>query len=218
MDLNMMMREQARTSLETQLTTAVANGDAEAALKITKQISDLAVQSAPKAPPFGDAEIRAELGKLDWFGVDPKKSAKALEFGKTMDPRKFSTAEAFAAAVVKAVDDEFKPAAAAPPAGEDGDDIEGDDTEGNEDPPARKPAAARRTDAPREGETDPRGRAGKSGPWTKLTDAPPEVRAEIGRAAAKFLPANATDDQKKKFNTRQLEAHYGIFQRNKGKK
>jgi hypothetical protein len=215
MDLNMMMREQAKTTLQTQLDTAVQNGDAEQARKISDQIAQLAVQSAPKAPPFGDAEIRAELSKLDWFGVDPKKSAKVLEFGKTMDPKKFATAEAFAAAVVKAVDEEFKPpaaAAAAPAEGEEDDDDEG------EEPAAKPKPAARRSDAPAPGETDPRPAAGgRSGPWTKLSDAPQEVRSEIKRQADKFLPANASDDARKAFNARQLAAHYAIHQRKKGK-
>lgn len=217
MDLNVMMREQAKVTLQTQLDTAVQNGDADQARKISDQIAALAVQTAPKAPPFGDAEIRAELGKLDWFGVDPKKSAKALEFGKTMDPRKFPTAEAFAAAVVKAVDDEFKPPAAAKTAAEgDDEDGEGSEDAGDEAAPAARP---KRSDAPAPGETDPRPRAGgRTGPWTKLSDAPQEVRAEVKRQADKFLPANATKEARDAFTKRQLEAHYGTHQRKtKGK-
>ena len=70
-DLNTMMREQATLGLQTQLDAAVTAGDAEAARKIAGDIAKLAVSTAPKAPPYGDAEIRAELNKLDWFGVDP---------------------------------------------------------------------------------------------------------------------------------------------------
>jgi hypothetical protein len=112
MDLNMMMREQARNGLQAQLDAAVTNGDTEAARKVAKDIAALEVSTAPKSAPYGSEDIKAELNKQDWFGVDPKKSAKAMEFGKTMDLAKFPTAAAFAAAVVKAVDEEFKPAKA----------------------------------------------------------------------------------------------------------
>jgi len=210
-DLNMMMREQAKMSLQTQLDTAVTAGDTEAARKVAAEIAKLEVSSAPKPPPYGDAEIRAELNKLEWFGVDPKKSAKALEFGKTMDPKKFATADLFAAAIVKAVDEEFKPVAAAATTNED-DDPDGEDGE-------KKPAAtAKRTDGPGPGDTDPRPRSsGRTGPWSKLSDAPQEVRTEIKRAADKFLPANADDKTRDAFNKRQLEAHYATHQRKKGK-
>lgn len=213
MDLNMMMREQAKTTLQTQLDGAVANGDAELARKVSDQLAQLAVQTAPKAPPFGDIEIKAALGTVaPWFGLDPRKTSKAMQYGKDMDPRKFSTAEDFAKALVAAVDEEFKPA----PAAGEGEGEEGEEGgEGAEDPPAKR-AQAKRTDAPREGETDPRPRAGgRTGPWSKLSDAPQEVRAEITRTAAKFLPANATKEARETFTKRQLEAQYAIHQRNK---
>lgn len=210
MDLNVMLREQAKSGLQAQLDAAVTNGDTEAARKAADALAKLEVSTAPKAPPFGDAEIRSELNKLEWFGVDPKKTAKVLEFGKTMDPKKFPSAEAFAAAAVKAVEEEFKPATAGGP------DNDGDDEPGGEDPPpaAKKPPAARRTDGPED--LTGRGRRGPSGPWTKVSEAPPEVQAEIRRQAAKLLPANASEDAKKQFTQRQLSIHYAIHQ--KGKK
>ena len=78
-DFNTMLREQARTGLQTQLDAAVTNGDAEAARKITGDLEKLAVATAPKPPAFSDSDIRTELDKQPWFGIDPKKSAKVVE-------------------------------------------------------------------------------------------------------------------------------------------
>ena len=216
MDLNMMMRQQAIGGLQTALDAAVTNGDTEAARKIADDLAKLAVSSAPKAPPFGDVEIKAELNKQDWFGVDPKRSAKAMEFGKTMDPKKFATAEAFAGAIVKAVDEEFKPPAAAG-AGEDADPEE--DPEEDKDPKAGEPKP-RKTDGPGEGEGTQRTiRRANSGPWTKLADAPADVQKEIKRQADKFVSASASKEQREKFIGKALESHYASHQRAKaGKK
>lgn len=210
-----MMREQARNGLQAQLNEAVTNGDTAAATKIANDIAALAVQSAPKAPPFGDAEIRAELDKQPWFGTDPKRSAKAVEFGKTMDPKKFATAEAFTAAIVKAVDEEFKPAGTAPPPEED------DEPEDDEDADDKKAAGEkkpRRTDGPSDADAGARGTRRTSGPWTKITDAPAEVQKEIRRSADKFVSSNAPKEQREKFISKALESHYATAQRNKGKK
>lgn len=217
MDLNMMMRDQARAGLQTQLDNAVTNGDADAARKIAADLEKLAVSTAPKAPAFGDAEIRAELDKQTWFGTDPKKSAKAVEFGKTMDPKKFSTAEAFAAAIVKAVDDEFKPAATRDDAE---DDDEGAADEGDDDKTKDKPAkTARRSDGPGENDAVARTtRRASSGPWTKLSDAPPDVQKEVRRQADKFVSASAPKEKREGFISKALESHYAAHQRNNGKK
>lgn len=224
-DLNMLMREQARNGLQTQLDAAVTNGDTEAARKITTDLEKLAVQTAPKAPPFGDAEIRAELNKLDWFGVDPKKSAKAIEFGKTMDPKKFATAELFAAALIKAVDADDKPAGVAskedPPENETDEEREEREAAEAEEAEAAKAAKKpRKTDGP--GESDALGRgAGSrraSGPWVKMADAPADVQKEIKRSADKFVSANAPKEQREKFIAKALESHHAAFVRNKGKK
>jgi hypothetical protein len=113
-----MLLEHAKSGLQTELDAAVTNGDTETARKVADKISALNSAAAPKPPTgFGDAEIRAELNKLPWFGVDPKKSGRTIELGKTMDPKKFGTAAEFTTALVKVVDEEFKPAAIA---GEDG--------------------------------------------------------------------------------------------------
>lgn len=217
-DLNEMMRIQARSGLQAQLNTAVTNGDAEAATKIADDIAKLAVQTAPKAPAFGDVEIRAELNKLDWFGVDPRKSAKVAELGRTMDPKKFATAEAFAAALVKAVDDDGKPAGSGK---EDADeDAEGDEHEGaggddaDDKPAVKKP---RKTDGPGEMGAGATRRAA-SGPWTKISDAPTDIQKEVKRQADKFVSASAPKEQREKFITRALESHYAAHQRKTGKK
>jgi len=216
MDLNMMMREQARNGLQAQLDAAVTNGDTEAARKVAKDIAALEVSTAPKSAPYGSEDIKAELNKQDWFGVDPKKSAKAMEFGKTMDLAKFPTAAAFAAAVVKAVDEEFKPAKAADDAGE-GDDGEGDDD--TEKPEGKEKAAVRRTDAPGEGDATQRTvRRATSGPWTKMADAPADIQKEIKRSADRFVSAKAPKEQRESFIAKALESHYQTHQRNKAKK
>lgn len=62
-----------------------------------------------RAKPYGDAEIRACLDKVSWFGVDPIKSMAAMEFGHYLDPKKFANAEDFVAAIVKAVEHRFSP-------------------------------------------------------------------------------------------------------------
>ena len=225
-DLATMMRDSARAGLQTQLDAAVTEGNIEAVRKITADIEKLAISTAPKAPPYGDAEIRAQLDKQPWFGTDPKKSAKALEFGKTMDPKKFASADAFAAAIVKAVDDEFRSAVAPKKEGDDADDADGDDADDADgdnaddaddkdvkDKSAKKP---RRTDGPSAGDGGNRA-ARKTGPWTKVSDAPKEVQAEIKRSADKFVPANAPKERREAYVAKALESHYAAHQR-KGKK
>lgn len=212
MDLNIMMREQARGALQTALDAAVTNGDTAAATKIADDIAKLAVSTAPKAPPYGQDEIKAELNKQPWFGTDPRRSAKAVELGKSMDLGKFASAAAFAEALVKAVDAEFAPAAAAGASDEDAEPPASDE---DAEPPAseRKP---RRSDGP--GESDlPRGSSARSkGPWTKLGDAPADIQKEVNRTADKFAPK--TKEGREAFVTRALESHYAIHQRKAGKK
>jgi hypothetical protein len=211
-DLNTMLREHARTGLQTQLDAAVTNGDTAAATKIADEIAKLAVSTAPKAPAYGDAEIRAELNKLDWFGVDPKKSGRVLALGRDMDPKKFPDAAAFAAALVKAVDEEFKPAVQEELDEED--DEPGDEEDADKKPPVKK----KRTDGPGENDAGVRARNSKSsGPWVKMSDAPPEVQKEINRSLGKFLSSNASEDQKKSFRAKALESHYNAAQQKKGK-
>lgn len=213
MDLNMLMREQARSGLQTQLDTAVTNGDTAAATKIADDIAKLAMQTAPKAPPFGSDDIKAELNKLDWFGTDPKKSGRAMELGKHMDPKKFSTAEAFAAALVKAVDAEFAPAGS----GKEDADEPGDDEPGDDDKPAEK-VAKRKTDGPGDNDTGARTTRKTTGPWAKMADAPADVQKEIKRTADKFVSASAPKEQREKFIAKALESHYATHLRKAGKK
>lgn len=208
-DLNVMLLEHARTVLQTQLDNAVTNGDTEAARKAADELSKLAANTAPKAPPYGDAEIRAELDKLDWFGTDPKKSGRAIELGKTMNPKKFGTASEFAAALVKAVDEEFKPAVEEPAEGEP--DSDDDETEEEVKIPKK-----RASDGPADGDTANNRTRRASGPWTKMADAPTEVQKEINRTADKFAPK--TKEGRENYIAKALEAQYAAHQRNKGKK
>jgi len=206
MDLNMMMRQTAQASLEAQHEQAVKDGDTEKAKALVKQIADLAVQTAPaKAPGPTDAEIKAELNTLDWFGTDPVKSEKAMQAARNMAPQKFATAKDFVAAIVKVLE----PAASAAEA-DDGDDDAG---EGDDAKPEPK---QRRTDGPKDGDLNNRGRA-KSGPWTKLSDAPSDVQREVKRQADKFVPAGAKAEVRENFIANALASHYQMHQQKKGK-
>lgn len=213
MDVNAMLRETAQTAIRGRLDEAVKNGDTEAATKAAQELATLAVQTAPKAPAYGDAEVRAELEKQPWFGIDPKKSAKALEFGKTMDPKKFSSAETFAKALADAVEAEFKPAGTTPPK-EDDEPTDDDDTTGKEAGGEKKP---RKTDGPKDGDLGGGGNRGAKGPWAKMSDAPSAVQADVKRQADKLLPGNATKEQRAAFEARALGAHYQAAQAKKGK-
>lgn len=213
-DLNTVLRQQAQAGLQVQLDRAVEAGDTEVARRVSDQIAQLAVQTAPKTHAFSEQDIRASLeSKATWFGVDPKKSSKAVEFGKTMDPKRFGTAEAFADALIKAVDEEFKPAAAVTetPAGDENEDDD-ENEDGNKPPP--KP---RRSDGPNENEGGVRATGRKSsGPWLKLSDAPKEIQAEIKRQADKFAPK--TKEGRETFQTKALEVHYRLHQQKQEKK
>jgi hypothetical protein len=210
MDINQMMRQTAQASLEAQLADATTAGDVDKVKAVTKQIADLAVQTAPKAPAFGDAEIKDVLNtKAPWFGTDPKKSAKAMEFMRNMDPKKFPTADAFAEAAIKAVDEEFKP-----PVQNNGD----DEDPGEGEPEAGKPEAkTRKTDGPKEGEASPRQPRRQSGPWVKLSDAPADVQADVKRQADKFLNQKTTKEQREAFEKQALAVHYKKHQAKQGK-
>ncbi len=212
-ELNMVLRQHAINGLQSQLDAAVTNGDTESARKIAADMAKLEASTAPAKPAYGDAEIRAELNKLEWFGTDPKKSAKAVEFGKTLDINKFATAAAFAEAITKAVEAEFpKPAAAG--ATEEDEDEEEDE---GEEPAAKPEKKPRKTDAPGEADGGVRGGTTKRGPWTKLTDAPPAVQADIKRQADKLLSSSATKEAREKFYNNALGVHYQTHLRNKGK-
>ena len=217
-ELNMVLRQHAINGLQSQLDAAVTNGDTEGARKIAADMAKLEASTAPAKPAYGDAEIRAELNKLEWFGTDPKKSAKAVEFGKTLDINKFATAAAFAAAITKAVDAEFPKPAAAGAAEEDGDETEegeGEEDEGAAAKPEKKQRRA--TDGPGENDGGVRGGVTKRGPWSKLADAPAAVQSEIKRQADKMLSSSATKEAREKFINSALGVHYQTHLRNKGK-
>lgn len=215
-DLNTILRQHAANGLQTQLDTAVQNGDTTEARRISGEIASLAVQTAPKASAYNDNDIRESLGKkADWFGIDPKKSAKVVEFGKTMDPKRFATADAFADAVIKAVDDEFKPAGAAAEEDEDGDtDVDADKGDEGKGKDKNKAAAraARRTDGPGDVGVRPNARA-NTGPWKTIDDAPADVRKEINRQRDKLGPK--TEDGRKNFVERALKVAYEMHERQK---
>jgi hypothetical protein len=215
-ELNVMLLEQAQRGLQAELDTAVTNGDTEAARKASDKLADLKVAAAPKpSTAYGDAEIRAELNKLPWFGVDPKKSGRTVELGKTMDPKKFGTAAEFTAALVKVVDEEFKPAAAAAPEGETDEEREARE-EAEAAAAAAKEKKPRASDGPADGDTGGTRTRRTSGPWLKISDAPEDVRKEINRTADKFAPK--TKEGREKFVAKALEAHYAKAQLAKGKK
>ncbi len=198
-DLTTMLHKQVQENLTRSLDAAVQAGDIAAARNATKQIAELALSTAPapKKPKLADADIRDALKtKAPWFGTDPRKSAKAVEFGKNMDPESFSTAEAFADAVVKAVDEEFKTAEPEP------EDEETEDEEKEE-----KPVARKKTDAPT-GDTGRSASRGKSsGPWAKLADAPKDVADRIKGQADKFT-RNSPKEAREKFISMALSSAY----------
>jgi hypothetical protein len=214
-DLNVMLLEQARNGLQAELDAAVTNGDTEAARKVAAKISDLNGAAAPKpSTAYGDTEIRAELNKLPWFGVDPKKSGRTIELGKTMDPKKFGTAAEFTAALVKVVDEEFKPK---PDPNADPDpDADPDADPGSDADPEPKPKKPRASDGPGEGDAGGTRQRRTSGPWLKISDAPADVQKEIKRTADKFAPK--TKEGRAKYVELALTAQYNKAQLAKGKK
>jgi hypothetical protein len=225
MDLNMMMRDQARNGLQSQLDAAVTAGDAATARKIADDIAKLDVATAPKpAVAFTNNDVwLAAEAKAPWLGVDPKKSAKANEFAKTMNPKKFASAEAMADAVIKAVDEEFKPSGTtttAPPENETDEDREARETAEAEAAEAKAAAGKQRaTDGPKDGDLS-RGTAARarSGPWTKLADAPADIQKDVKRSADRFVPEGAAKEVREKFITDALASQYRMHQNNKGKK
>jgi hypothetical protein len=215
-DLNVMLLEHAKSGLQAELDAAVTNGDTEAARKVADKISALNTAAAPKpSTAYGDAEIRAELNRQPWFGVDPKKSGRTIELGKNMDPKKFGTAAEFAAALVKLVDEEFKPATTKEPP-ENETDEEREAREAEEAAAAAKEKKPRASDGPADGDTGGTRQRRTSGPWAKMSDAPADVQKEINRTADKFAPK--TREGREKFVAKALEAHYAKAQLAKGKK
>ena len=220
-DLNVMLLEHAKSGLQAELDTAVTNGDTEAARKAADKIAKLETATAPRPSiGFGDVEIRAELNKLPWFGVDPKKSGRTIELGKTMDPKKFNNAVEFAAALVKAVDEDLKPVGNAKEPPENETDEERETREAKEaEEAASKEKKPRASDGPADGDASGTRARRTSGPWVKMSDAPADIQKEINRTADKFAPKTpSVKEGREKFVAKALEAHYSKAQLAKGKK
>lgn len=211
-DLNVMLLEHARTGLQAQLDAAVTNGDTEAARKASDELGKLSAATVPKTAPYGDTEIRAALeAKADWFGTDPRKSGAAVRLGKDMNPKKFATAELFADALIKAVDEEFKPAGKAPDAEDEEEEDEEGEGDGEGGAPAPKPKPKQRaSDAPNDNDTGSARPRRTSGPWLKMSDAPADIQKEINRTADKFAPKGK--EGREKYVVKALEAQYTAHQ------
>ncbi len=207
-DMNTLLRNQLNASLTGQLNAAVQAGDIAAAHNATKAIAELAVANVPQqaaaaGPKFSNDDIRKTMQtKAPWFGTDPRRSAKAVEFAKNMEPTAFATVEAFSDALIKAVDDEFKPATE-----KVDQEIEEDTEEKNE---KEKPVTRKRTDAPGGDTGRSASRVGGSGPWGKLSDAPKETADLIRTQADKFT---RTKEARDKFITTALGVAYTDNQR-----
>lgn len=205
-DMATLMRNQLNQSLTNQLNAAVQAGDIAAAHAATKSIAELAAASVPQqaaatGPKFSNEDIRKNMAaKAPWFGTDPKKSAKAVEFAKNMEPTAFETVEKFSDALIKAVEDEFKPAA---------------EPEPEEETEEEKPVVIKKTDAPTGDTGRSASRSGSSGPWGKLSEAPKEVADNIKRQAEKFT---RTKEAKDKFIVTALGSAYADHQRKTGAK
>jgi hypothetical protein len=209
-DIETMLRQQMQQTLTNQLDTATQAGDIAAVRKTAQQIAELAAATAQpaKKPAFTNDDIKKSIkAKAEWFGTDPRRSAKVVEFGKNMEPESFATADAFADAVIKAVDEEFKTVKAEET---DDDDLDNDEPKEEEE----KPAARKKTDAPSGDTGRSIVRAKTSGPWAKLSDAPKEVADQI-RTFADKSTRNATKEAKEKFITTALATAYAAAQRKK---
>jgi hypothetical protein len=205
-DLEVMLRNQIQNNLTYALDSAVQAGDIQAARKATQQLAELHLKNVKSSnvPQYSNADIRAVMqAKASWFGVDPRRSAKAVEFGKNMEPSAFKSAEAFAEALIKAVNNEF----------EEGEEVEEEEVE--EEEPEKK-VVRKRTDAP-SGEGARAIPRRSSGPWTKLSEAPRDVADTIKAAAEKFT-RNATKEQKEKYVATALGTAYAADQRTRGRK
>lgn len=207
-NLETMLRNRLQIDMVHALDSATQAGDIQAARRAAQQLQEFAVQNKPAAstPKFTNADIRASLKvKAPWFGVDPRRSARVVEFGKNMEPESFQSADAFADEIIKAVAKEY----------EEMEEVEEND-EPEDEEPEQKAVARKRTDAP----SDSMARAvprRSSGPWTKFSDAPKEIAQQIKASADKFT-RNATKEQREKYIVTALGTAYAADQRSRGKK
>lgn len=208
-NLETMLKNQMQANLVHQLDAATQAGDIAAARRAAQQLSEFAVQHKPAdTPHFTNADIRKALkAKAPWFGVDPRRSARAVEFGKNMEPESFKSADDFAAELIKAVDEENRE--------EEADEEEDVDEEAEELKEELKKVARRKTDAPSGDARRPVSRK-SSGPWTKLSDAPKDTAQQIKNSADKFT-RNVTKEQRDKYIMTALATAYAADQRLRGK-
>jgi hypothetical protein len=206
-NLETIYHNQMQANLVHALDSAVQVGDINAARKATQGLSELAITQAKNAnPQFTNADIRAALKvKAPWFGVDPRRSARAVEFGKNMEPQSFKSADAFADELIRAIAEEFEMEEPEP---------EEDDEEKEEN--KENKIARRKTDAP-SGEITRAVPRRSSGPWAKLSDAPKDVADTIKNAADKFT-RNASKEQREKYIATALGTAYAADQRSRTKK
>lgn len=201
-NLEAMVHAQMHDTLHRQLNSAVQVGDINVARAAVQQLNQLAVTQAKNNKQFTNHDIREVLKtKAPWFGVDPRRSARAVEFGKNMEPASFETAEAFADELIKAVKEEF----------DEPDNEPDDEPEEKEE----KKVVRKRTDAPVDhARAVPRR---SSGVWAKLSDAPKDIAEQIRNSADKFT-RNATKEQREKYITTALSAAYTADQRGRARK
>jgi hypothetical protein len=208
-DLEQMLKGQIQANLVGRLDSATQSGDIQAARQAAQALADFTSKNRPPdAPSFNNTDIRAAIkAKAPWFGVDPRRSAKVVEFGKNMEPASFKSAEEFADKIIEAIEEEYKETEA----DEEADEAEEDEEEKEEKKPVRK-----KTDAPSGSGARAIPRK-TSGPWTKLSDAPKEVADNVKRATDKFT-TNATKEARAKFIESALATAYAADQRTKGRK
>ena len=209
-DIDAIVNIKMQANLTHQLDAATQAGDIAAARKAANQIAEFALQNkSPDTPTFTNADIRKSLkAKAPWFGTDPRRSAKAVEFGKNMEPTNFKTPDEFADALIKSIREEFE---------DDDAPEEVEDTEEKDDEEKEAEKKVRKkTDAPSSGMARAVPRR-TSGPWVKLSDAPREIADTIKSSADKFT-RNATKEQREKYIATALGTAYAADQRSRGKK
>jgi hypothetical protein len=202
-DLEQMLRSQLQNNIVHRLDSATQAGDIQAARKAAMELSEFnSKHRPPDAPSFTNADIRTAIkAKAPWFGVDPRRSAKVVEFGKNMEPHSFKSAEEFADKIIEAVEEEY---------------AEKDEPEDEPEEKEEKKVERKKTDAPSNSGARAVPRH-SSGPWTKLGDAPKEIADTIKASADKFT-RNATKEQREKYIVTALGTAYAADQRAKGKK
>lgn len=204
-DLEQMLKNQLQNNIVHRLDSATQAGDIQAARKAAMELSEFnSKHRSPDTPAFTNADIRTAIkAKAPWFGVDPRRSAKVVEFGKNMEPHSFKSAEEFADKILEAVEEEYN---------EKAEDEEPEDEAEKEE----KKVERKKTDAPSSSGARAVPRR-STGSWTKLSDAPKEIADTIKASADKFT-RNATKEQREKYIVTALGTAYAADQRLRGKK